>query len=487
METTDEKIYRRVEHKDIFVKRIERVLKVMAVDCVLNKNINVFHNMLKRDVDGSRECDYMNCDYQCEGFGPQGPDPHPEINTDTYNLYFSEPQIKKVEQYIIDLFSVNFALTLDNMILEIQQRLPGIEDMFIYEALDRILGSPPQKPSILVYDRFGRAGHVIYSDPYYVFQPEELSDPKAPLYYKMTPASHKLAHISLKKIQAPQPSAPLQIKAQTQQAQDQAVPSLEQEHLKPIIGKLVEILAQPTPAGYPSSVYNIHSIIDRQSFAIQSQLFEHISLEAHRPSSPLAPLATVLIQYYVKRGHVLQHENVKAPLSHRLNIADLAEPDPNAHFRNLQQIDQEWIWTDATPADESWLRQQFQSKIDTRPPDYQGIVGFIKYHDNKKIYQLSLVNYMEERIQTTKVKLQDIKKGLSTEPGISRKSMKTGRVCNTCNLNESLVPIAQQLGLKRTDYQRDKMCEVLELRLRELDNTSPRKMFYYPGEKLSRK
>ena len=64
-ETSDEKVYRRIEKKDVFVKRIERILKINAVDCGLTKNANIFPT----DVNGSRECDYMDCNYVCAGGG----------------------------------------------------------------------------------------------------------------------------------------------------------------------------------------------------------------------------------------------------------------------------------------------------------------------------------------------------------------------------------------------------------------------------------
>lgn len=64
-ETMDEKMYSRVVRKDIYIKRIERVLKEVAVDCSLNRHINYYG---ESDRDYSRECDYDRCDYTCKGF-----------------------------------------------------------------------------------------------------------------------------------------------------------------------------------------------------------------------------------------------------------------------------------------------------------------------------------------------------------------------------------------------------------------------------------
>lgn len=64
-ETMDEKMYNRVVNKDIYIKRIERVLKEVAVDCALNRYINYYGD---NDEDYSRECDYDVCNYSCTGF-----------------------------------------------------------------------------------------------------------------------------------------------------------------------------------------------------------------------------------------------------------------------------------------------------------------------------------------------------------------------------------------------------------------------------------
>lgn len=63
-ETVDEHMYHRVVRKDLLIKKIERVLKTIAVDCELNRMRNYFPNS---DVDYSRGCDYTLCKYNCEG------------------------------------------------------------------------------------------------------------------------------------------------------------------------------------------------------------------------------------------------------------------------------------------------------------------------------------------------------------------------------------------------------------------------------------
>ncbi len=63
-ETVDEHMYQRVVRKDLVIKQIERILKIVAVDCELNRMRNQFPS----DIDYSRECDYTLCKYSCDGY-----------------------------------------------------------------------------------------------------------------------------------------------------------------------------------------------------------------------------------------------------------------------------------------------------------------------------------------------------------------------------------------------------------------------------------
>lgn len=193
-ETRDEIVYRRVERKDKFVRRIERIMRTMAVDCALNKNINIFPN----DKPNSRECDYVDqCNYPCEGSMDTVDDRSIDVNTDTYSLYFSEPEIRQLQNHIIRLYERHYAMDLDAIVRDVIATYPDADGTYIYEALDNIVGRPPHKLPIQIRDKYNRPGHVIYADPYYVFQPDELGDESAPMYYKMTPMTIKNKYIQL--------------------------------------------------------------------------------------------------------------------------------------------------------------------------------------------------------------------------------------------------------------------------------------------------
>ena len=97
-ETSDEKIYRRVERKDIMVKKIERILKTCAIDCQINKANNIYLN----DIDGTRSSDYTEKEYKCVGNFTDT-----KINNDTYNIKFDNNLIKTI---LYSVFCILYSL-----------------------------------------------------------------------------------------------------------------------------------------------------------------------------------------------------------------------------------------------------------------------------------------------------------------------------------------------------------------------------------------
>jgi superfamily II DNA or RNA helicase len=87
-ETVDELLYKRIINKDFFIKKIERVLKMSAIDCEFNKNINNYWDL---DVDFSRECDYNKCKYKVKGI---------EMRTQLMKNYFNDMYFRQKSEYM---------------------------------------------------------------------------------------------------------------------------------------------------------------------------------------------------------------------------------------------------------------------------------------------------------------------------------------------------------------------------------------------------
>lgn len=142
--TSDIEVYEIAERKEYKNTQIYRLLKEASFDCALNYNRNV----LPEDVDGTRECDYRKCNYQCDAFpivktnrkrniGEKYSIPVEELDYSTFNLFYSDVVVKKIRDEVIALFNNYFALKMDfvKKLLEIQPE----NDSILMKAIDSII------------------------------------------------------------------------------------------------------------------------------------------------------------------------------------------------------------------------------------------------------------------------------------------------------------------------------------------------------------
>jgi superfamily II DNA or RNA helicase len=126
------------ESKDITMKLIERQIKEMDVFCALTYNRNHVTG-----YDGQRECDYMECDYGCEGIVNYEPT---KLDKSTYNLYYIENDIKKIIDMVIEIYKDNFTLDFTS----IQKKIPEYSQYQIISAMRKII-----LENMVIYDKYG--------------------------------------------------------------------------------------------------------------------------------------------------------------------------------------------------------------------------------------------------------------------------------------------------------------------------------------------
>ena len=104
------RMYKISEIKDISIKRIQRVLKESSVDCAFN----IIRN--KGSIDNSRECEYQKCEYKCQGMDKDIPDLRKEdLDISTYNIYYSDDNIKDIIDKLKILFINKFIISLEEL------------------------------------------------------------------------------------------------------------------------------------------------------------------------------------------------------------------------------------------------------------------------------------------------------------------------------------------------------------------------------------
>lgn len=193
--TAEEAIYLRSEEKFIIVKKVERIMQEVAIDCPLNLKRNVD----PRDVSKysgcmstyscPKKCGYMECDYKCadkilnnEYYDPKNMMyrllDKSELDTSTFNSAQIKGEIELAKKIIRNMYVTNsiydFLSIVDNVKKNIGKKsLMLYDDIFVYRALDSFLSSATGTKSVTgtMKNGEGLAGNLIYDNGYYIFQP----------------------------------------------------------------------------------------------------------------------------------------------------------------------------------------------------------------------------------------------------------------------------------------------------------------------------
>ena len=209
-EAADLYVYRVAEAKAVQIGQVSRVLKEIAVDCLLNMEQQNFTeaNMAQTvrqslSTGGSIEyrvgdkpysftCDYMEtCEYKCR---PVESIDKASVKMDTYNESFIEMNNERILQRVRQLFKEKYLYDKNELIASINavRDYPLVQ---INSALNQLV----TERSEMVTDKLGRIGRVINIDRMYMFQPVELTNKNQSLFNRRTPLQVKRSAISLPK------------------------------------------------------------------------------------------------------------------------------------------------------------------------------------------------------------------------------------------------------------------------------------------------
>ena len=240
-EAADLYVYRLAEKKAIQIGRVTRLMKSIAVDCLLNisqtnftvEKLNEFATNQKIKINLSsldepveykigdqpftEVCDYMdNCEYKCI---PR------EISTkptkkEYYNTNYLQSNQEIIMRKIRELFrekipkrnmysdqpSVSHVFYERNQLINAINIVKEYPEEQIYSALSQFIHNPNE----YLVDAYGRTGRLVdkYNEEtdtaYYAFQPIEITDENASIYHRSVPVEYKRRSIFLKMDEAKQ-------------------------------------------------------------------------------------------------------------------------------------------------------------------------------------------------------------------------------------------------------------------------------------------
>jgi len=215
--TSDENLYRKAELKFLLVKKIERTLKKVAIDCPLLLNGNMFPEEVEKYKDCKYPtlenkkkghkicpaiCDFEKCDFKCdendlnEKYYDEKKDTYKnlnkkEIDFNTFNDNLADNEITLVKNIIKDLYRFKHVYVYDEIYRnikliqsEIQNEL--FDDYFLDKALYDLMPSSENDFNNFkdnIYDKYNRTGYLIKRGKYYIFQPFDENE-DLPIYYR---------------------------------------------------------------------------------------------------------------------------------------------------------------------------------------------------------------------------------------------------------------------------------------------------------------
>jgi len=213
-EPVDLYIYRMAEKKSILIGRVTRLLKTIAVDCILNVGqTNMTAEKLSQIAENQRIsiqlstgetvpfrvgdrpmtdiCDYMEtCDYTCS---PSTPDiSEKDIITATYTSDIVRSNFSAIAKRVRDLYRENHSYRRDQLISAIRIRTPYPLE-HIYQVLSTFIDTDQET----LIDKYDRAGFLVNNGEYYVFHPTEITDKQATAFDRSIPVPYKRKSITL--------------------------------------------------------------------------------------------------------------------------------------------------------------------------------------------------------------------------------------------------------------------------------------------------
>jgi hypothetical protein len=203
-------LYQKAEIKYVLIKKIERYLKEVAIDCPLNINANMFAEEIEKYKDCKKdnscpvECDYTDCHYRCDNsklnakyYDPKRKLyrnlPNNEIDMSTFTHKLALTEISFVKETIKQMFIYKYVYEIKEIIKYVYDNTPKdklelFDNYFVYKALDNLI--PTNENDFnnykdIIRDKYNRQGYLIYIKKYYIFQPFDQHE-YIPMYYRTT-------------------------------------------------------------------------------------------------------------------------------------------------------------------------------------------------------------------------------------------------------------------------------------------------------------
>ena len=219
--STEEQLYQKAEIKYMLIKKIERAMKEVAIDCPLNMNGNVFKEEVEKykdcepGVNCPATCDYTKCDYKCDGelLNSEYYDPNRliykkiaknKLDYTTFTEGLARTEINNAKNKIKEMYISNYMYQLNEIVEYVKNSYDEtkndlFDEFFVYKALDELIPFTENDFNNfkdIIVDKYNRQGYLIYINKYYIFQPFDQNE-NVPMYYRTNVTQNISQELSL--------------------------------------------------------------------------------------------------------------------------------------------------------------------------------------------------------------------------------------------------------------------------------------------------
>jgi hypothetical protein len=228
--SSEEKLYQKAEKKYLLIKKVERAMKEVAVDCAVNYHGNIFPEEIEKyknctiplnkriknlDKMCPDRCDFMSCHYKCKdsSLNLKYYDKNSKIymkidknklDYNTFNNSLARNEIDHSKQKIKELYKYKYVYLLDEILEKVKnsytlEQQDLFEPFFVYQALDELIPISENEHNNFkdsIYDKYSIPGYLIYRHKYYIFQPFNQNE-NVPMYYRSNYQKDFLNDLSL--------------------------------------------------------------------------------------------------------------------------------------------------------------------------------------------------------------------------------------------------------------------------------------------------
>jgi len=228
------------------IGRVSKVLKSIAVDCLLNRSQQDFTVEKLAELTANQEikvrtstsgglvdfqpgdrpytaiCDYSDsCEVPCQSDVPESTLTEHQ-RTSTYSLNFLQANRVRITDLVRQMFREQPYYPGDVLVQSIQATQPAYSVEQIYYALTYLL----QNRNEYLVDNHGRLGHLINRGDIYAFQPVEISDESISVFDRTFPVETKVSKVRLelpKTLEGPAPLTAVPVATATPTVTEMAV------------------------------------------------------------------------------------------------------------------------------------------------------------------------------------------------------------------------------------------------------------------------